>query len=33
MSRRGNLIIGEKIFSESIWIDELKYILSIYTLF
>jgi len=31
MSRRGNLIIGDKIFSESIWIDELKYILSIYT--
>jgi hypothetical protein len=31
MSRRGNLIIGEKIFSERIWIDELKYILSIYS--
>jgi len=30
MSRRGNLIIGEKKFTEDIWIDELKSIVSIY---
>ena len=30
MSRRGNLIIGEKIFTENIWIDELHRIVSCY---
>lgn len=30
MTRRGNLIIGEKKFTEDVWIDELKAIVSIY---
>ena len=30
MTRRGNLIIGEKKFTENAWIDELKAIVSIY---
>jgi hypothetical protein len=30
MSRRGNLIIGERVFTQDIWIDELKQIMSIY---
>ena len=30
MSRRGNLIIGERIFTEDIWIDELKRIVNPY---
>ena len=30
MSRRGNLIIGERIFTQDIWIDELKQIVSAY---
>lgn len=31
MSRRGNLIIGEKVFTQDIWIDELKQIILAHT--
>ena len=30
MSRRGNLVIGERIFTQDIWINELKQIVSSY---
>ena len=30
MSRRGNLIIGEKVFTENAWVDELRRICSYY---
>ena len=30
MSRRGNLIIGERVFTEDVWIEELKKIVSSY---
>ena len=30
MTRRGNLIIGEKIFTSNIWIEELKEIIAIH---
>ena len=31
MSRRGNLIIGEKVFTEDVWVDELKQIVGPYS--
>ena len=31
MSRRGNLIIGERLFTEDIWINELKNIIASHT--
>ena len=31
MSRRGNLIIGERVFTEDIWLDELKNIIASHT--